>query len=222
MLRQRQAHCGKPRASSRQLGANHRSAPRLDAPQLKRPPLLRLPPAGRAGPAAQPSPGTTVHWTVVSGSAPMGAAGGRQSRFRGRCLTGTLLRSCWSATEYAAVPRALKLVVHTAEAAVAHAQQVVTRPRDAMHGVDGASMLSVTTALSPMAPAPRARSSRVRPGGRTTGRLLPVPTQLRVHRAQLHGLERGSNTARMRSVPTLRRRPLTVVRMAVGWWAKSS
>ena len=35
-------------------------------------------------------------------------------------------------------------------------------------------------------------------------------------------LERGSNTARMRAAPTRRRSPLTVVRMAVGWCAKSS
>ena len=39
-------------------------------------------------------------------------------------------------------------------------------------------------------------------------------------------LERGSNTARMRAAPAFvskrRRSPLTVVRIAVGWWAKSS
>src|SRR6516225_236250 len=35
-------------------------------------------------------------------------------------------------------------------------------------------------------------------------------------------LERGSNTARMRCAPTVRRRPSMVVRIAVGWCAKSS
>ena len=35
-------------------------------------------------------------------------------------------------------------------------------------------------------------------------------------------LLRGSKIARIRALPTWRRRPLTVVRMAVGWWAKSS
>jgi hypothetical protein len=35
-------------------------------------------------------------------------------------------------------------------------------------------------------------------------------------------LLRGSNTARCALLPTWRRKPLTVVRMAVGWWAKSS
>jgi len=34
--------------------------------------------------------------------------------------------------------------------------------------------------------------------------------------------ERGSKTARMRPCPAICRKPSIVVRMAVGWWAKSS
>ena len=81
--------------------------------------------------------------------------------------------------------------------------------------------------VRPSAPAPRRRPSPARRYGRTPGRPLQAPGQLRRHGAQLHGVaarleHRQDAFAAPALGSSLRRRPSIVVRIAVGWWAKSS
>ncbi|MBX3619399.1 MAG: zinc-dependent metalloprotease [Rhizobacter sp.] len=89
--------------------------------------------------------------------------------------------------------------------------------------VTSASMVSATMALSPIgASASRASQPRLAWWQKDRSASSSAHGSCAFIAPSFMVLERGSKTARMRSAPTLRRRPLMVVRMAVGWWAKSS